>query len=62
MERAELSAPMAVVAILLACVLAKLSYGWCGVAMMIGLCLLGTARKPRPANPLSRHVSQPVLG
>lgn len=62
MKRAELSAPMTVVAILLACVLAKLGYGGWGIAVMIGLCLLGTARKPKPANPLSRHVSQSVLG
>jgi hypothetical protein len=62
MERAELSAPTTVAATLLAGVLAKLGYGWLGIGVMIGLCLLGTARKPRPANLLSRHVSQPVLG
>jgi hypothetical protein len=63
MERAELSAPMTVVAILLVGVLAKLGYGWCGIAVMVALCLLGTVRKPNPTRegPL-RGVSAPLLG
>lgn len=62
MERAELSAAITVIAILLAGGLTKLGYGWGAIAVIVALFLLGSLRKPNLGSPGSRDVHQPALG
>ena len=61
MERFEVSAAMAVIAMLVAGILTKLGHGW-GIAVMVALCFLDIVWKPKPTTggPAPRHALEPV--